>query len=68
MIVMGLMSLGLRIAAEIAGVVWVRSLTLQQCAVSFVTGSSVMAMLLHFVAMATCIMLVAESEGWNRLD
>jgi len=66
MIVMGLVSLGSLIAAEIAGVVWVRGLTLQQCAASFVTGSSVMVMLLHFVAMATRIMLVAASDGWNR--
>ena len=56
---MGLVALGILTPAEIAGVLWVRGLSLQEYLASFVTAPSVisLAMFLLFAAMPSLVMV-----------
>jgi hypothetical protein len=46
---MGLIAIGLLFPAEIAGVVWVRGLSLREYLASFVTGPGVVSLLMFLV-------------------
>jgi hypothetical protein len=57
MISMGLIAIGLLFPAKIAGVVWVRGLSLREHLASFVTGPGVISLLMFLVfgAMPTLV-------------
>ena len=60
----GLVALGILVPAELAGVVWVRGLSLREYLVSFVTAPGAVSLLM-FLLFATMPMIVARA-GRNR--
>ena len=62
---MGLIAIGLLFPAEIAGVVWVRGLSLQEYVASFVTAPGVISlvMFLLFAAMTTLVLVTLSIRG-----
>jgi len=62
---MGLIAIGLLFPAEIAGVVWVRGLSLQEYVASFVTAPGVISlvMFLLFAAMPTLALVTLSIRG-----
>ena len=67
---MGLIAIGLLFPAEIAGVVWVRGLSLQEYVASFVTTPGVISLLLFLVfgAMPTLVMVVGRGRVGGSLE
>ena len=61
---MGLIAIGLLFPAEIAGVVWVRGLSLQEYVASFVTAPGVISLLMFLVfgAMPTLVALLIRGH------
>ena len=62
---MGLIAIGLLFPAEIAGVVWIRGLSLQEYVASFVTAPGVISlvMFLLFAAMPTLALVTLSIRG-----
>jgi len=62
---MGLVALGVLLPAELAGVVWVRGLSLQEYLASFVTAPSGIwaVMFLLFTAMPSLVALLTRRRG-----
>jgi hypothetical protein len=62
---MGLVALGILVPAEIAGVLWVRGLSLQEYLARFVTAPGVISavMFLLFAAMPSLLTLLARGRG-----
>jgi hypothetical protein len=62
---MGLIAIGLLFPAEIAGVVWVRGLSLQEYVASFVTAPGVISLVtfLLFAAMPTLVLVTLSIRG-----
>ena len=61
---MGLIAIGLLFPAEIAGVVWIRGLSLQEYVASFVTAPGVISLLMFLVfgAMPTLVALLIRGH------
>ena len=70
---MGLVALGILVPAEIAGVLWVRGLSLHEYLANFVTAPGIisLAMFLLFAVMPVLVALftrVGETSGDQPLD
>jgi hypothetical protein len=63
---MGLIAIGLLFPAEIAGVVWVRGLSLQEYLASFVTGPGVISLLMFLVFGAMPTLVTLPTRGHVR--
>ena len=61
----GLVALGILVPAELAGVVWVRGLSLPEYLASFATAPGLVSLLMFvlFAAMPTIVMRVGRSRG-----
>jgi hypothetical protein len=63
---MGLVALGLLVLAEIAGVLWVRGLSLQEYAASFLTVPGVISLTMFLLFTVMPILVALLTRGRSR--